>query len=194
VALDYGCGIGRMSVALAKRFERVVGVDVSRVMIRKADALQAEVSACNVEYQCTTGRDLSLMPDESCDLVLCYVVLQHIPNEATILDLLLEFARVTKREGHVVLQFPAYRPSRLVRPWRKAQSVFRRVLRRAEQLNLVRPERGTAFRGTRLDLERVQATLLSQGIQTVDVDRGPSPYRLCERIALCGRKSHPAEP
>src|SRR2546428_2170157 len=35
-ALDFGCGVGRITRALADRFEMVVGVDVARSMVTRA--------------------------------------------------------------------------------------------------------------------------------------------------------------
>src|SRR4051812_12164724 len=38
-ALDFGCGLGRLTQALARKFEHVTGVDVSEEMIRRATEL-----------------------------------------------------------------------------------------------------------------------------------------------------------
>ena len=38
-ALDFGCGVGRVTQALAPRFEQVVGVDVSSRMVQTATSL-----------------------------------------------------------------------------------------------------------------------------------------------------------
>jgi 2-polyprenyl-3-methyl-5-hydroxy-6-metoxy-1,4-benzoquinol methylase len=35
-ALDFGCGVGRLSLALAAKFDTVVGVDVSQPMLSEA--------------------------------------------------------------------------------------------------------------------------------------------------------------
>ena len=37
LALDFGCGVGRLSMPLARRFQRVVGIDVSPEMLREAE-------------------------------------------------------------------------------------------------------------------------------------------------------------
>lgn len=51
-ALDFGCGVGRLSQPLASHFERVVGVDVSAEMIRLANAINQHSDrvrcVCNV--------------------------------------------------------------------------------------------------------------------------------------------------
>ena len=38
-ALDFGCGVGRLTQALARRFDTVVGVDVSPQMVRLANSI-----------------------------------------------------------------------------------------------------------------------------------------------------------
>src|SRR3954454_10444590 len=43
-ALDFGCGVGRATHALARHFDRCVGVDVSPHMIKLARELHADVS------------------------------------------------------------------------------------------------------------------------------------------------------
>jgi 2-polyprenyl-3-methyl-5-hydroxy-6-metoxy-1,4-benzoquinol methylase len=188
LALDYGCGIGRLSLALAKRYDQVVGVDVSEVMIAKADELKAKTDEGRVDYHVANGCDLSTWPDDHFDLVLSYVVLQHVPNEATVVGLLREFARVTKPGGYVVVQFPAYRRSVFARPWRRIQLAFRRALGVAERLRLVTPERGTAFRGSRIRLPRAIEALKSYGVKPLTIERSKTTYRLCESITLYGKK------
>src|SRR6185312_7664491 len=37
-ALDFGCGAGRVTVPLARRFAAVIGVDISPSMLREAEA------------------------------------------------------------------------------------------------------------------------------------------------------------
>ena len=44
-ALDFGCGVGRVTQALAARFEQVVGVDVASPMIAQARELNRVPSA-----------------------------------------------------------------------------------------------------------------------------------------------------
>ena len=69
-ALDYGCGVGRLTQALAKRFERVDGLDISPSMLRHAIAVP------NVRYHLADDALTAAAPDYS--LVFCYIVLQHI--------------------------------------------------------------------------------------------------------------------
>jgi SAM-dependent methyltransferase len=72
-ALDFGCGVGRLVVPLAKRCPAVVGVDVSDGMLRRADERCARLGLANVRLL----RDLP--PGEAFDLVHSFIVFQHIP-------------------------------------------------------------------------------------------------------------------
>src|ERR1700761_243555 len=38
-ALDFGCGVGRLTQAMARRFSSCVGIDISQEMISRANAL-----------------------------------------------------------------------------------------------------------------------------------------------------------
>jgi SAM-dependent methyltransferase len=74
-ALDFGCGVGRMTQALADHFESVVGIDVSESMIEKAKALNRHGDRCRF----VVG-DLSQFEDASFDFIFSIYVIQHIPK------------------------------------------------------------------------------------------------------------------
>jgi 2-polyprenyl-3-methyl-5-hydroxy-6-metoxy-1,4-benzoquinol methylase len=77
LALDFGCGLGRLTQALANHFQKVDGVDVSTSMVRQAREYNTHGSA--VEYHVNCKTDLSLFPKERFDFVYSNIVLQHIP-------------------------------------------------------------------------------------------------------------------
>lgn len=76
-ALDYGCGVGRLTLALAKEFNQVVGLDISQSMLKEARK-NAETATCeNVRFELP---DATLdEPSDLYDFVICYNVIQHIP-------------------------------------------------------------------------------------------------------------------
>ncbi len=80
-ALDIGCGLGRMSRALASRFERVVGVDVSDQMIAQARKLNADLPS--ITFLPTDGLSYAV-EDGSQDFVFSYEVFQHMPSHEVI--------------------------------------------------------------------------------------------------------------
>src|SRR5437763_11839663 len=49
-ALDFGCGVGRLSLPLAERCEHVYGVDLSADVLRKADNSAKRMNLTNVEW------------------------------------------------------------------------------------------------------------------------------------------------
>jgi SAM-dependent methyltransferase len=77
-ALDFGCGVGRLSLALASRFDRVIGLDVAPAMLEEARANAAEFGFTNLTFS-VSDDELTKAPGEF-DFVVSYIVLQHIPS------------------------------------------------------------------------------------------------------------------
>jgi SAM-dependent methyltransferase len=104
-ALDFGCGVGRLSQALSAYFERVVGVDISQAMINAATTFDRSGGRC--EFVHNVRADLQFLGSESVDLVVSFIVLQHMrPDLAR--RYLVEFARVLAPGGTMVVQIPGY--------------------------------------------------------------------------------------
>lgn len=97
-ALDLGSGLGRVTRALSRRFEEVVGVDVSAEMVRRAEALHPKADFPNVSFHATDGVHLPL-EDESVDFVFSYEVFQHLPSPDVMHGNLIEVARVLRTGG-----------------------------------------------------------------------------------------------
>lgn len=78
VTVDYGCGVGRLSIPLARASERVIGVDVSERMLAEARRNCLEAGAANVDFM--TATSFLANPDAVCaaDFVHSYIVFQHI--------------------------------------------------------------------------------------------------------------------
>ncbi|MCK2219387.1 methyltransferase domain-containing protein [Actinomadura sp. ATCC 31491] len=94
VALDAGCGTGRVAAALAARGHRVIGVDSSPDMLDRARA-----RVPGGDFRLGDLRRLPL-PDGAADLVVCSLALTHVPALGPVLA---EFARVLRPGGHVVV-------------------------------------------------------------------------------------------
>ena len=109
-ALDFGCGVGRLTRALAPEFERTYGLDVSSTMIERARQLDEERGRSGAEYVLHDREDLSRYESGSLDLVLSFLVLQHRPEREAIERYLREFVRVLSPGGIAVVQLPSSIP------------------------------------------------------------------------------------
>jgi SAM-dependent methyltransferase len=101
-ALDFGCGVGRLSRALAAEFEEVHGVDLAANMIEAARRFDPD-GAVTFHVNETSG--LELFPDEHFDLIYSSITLQHMSPDL-MRGYLAEFARVLRRGGVLVFQLP----------------------------------------------------------------------------------------
>jgi 2-polyprenyl-3-methyl-5-hydroxy-6-metoxy-1,4-benzoquinol methylase len=76
-ALDFGCGVGRLTQALAEHFESVDGVDISGSMIDNAQKLNRFQG--RVAYHVNVREDLNLFQPGQFDFMCSLFVLQHMP-------------------------------------------------------------------------------------------------------------------
>jgi SAM-dependent methyltransferase len=105
-ALDFGCGVGRMTRAMAASYRHVVGVDIAPTMIERAEELNGDLDA--VEFLTSSGDDLRFLGERRFDLVFTHVVLQHQPSRAAARRYVEEFLRVLRPGGVVVFQLPVH--------------------------------------------------------------------------------------
>jgi FkbM family methyltransferase len=160
LALDFGCGAGRLTRALAAHFEHVIGIDVSASMVDAATRLNADVGG--IEFRVNPSPRLDDVADASVDFVFSHITLQHIPA-ALAAGYVGEFFRVLAPGGAVVFQFVddndeslrgrifGIAPNRWLNPlrrilWRRRdvfemhtlpESLLRELLRRHPDLRLV---------------------------------------------------------
>jgi len=104
--LDFGCGVGRLTQALARRMRRVVGADISPVMIDVARKLNRYPD--RADYVCTAETGLDTMPPRSFQCIYSNIVLQHVPSDISVVCLN-EFFRLLAPEGLLVFQLPSHR-------------------------------------------------------------------------------------
>lgn len=111
--LEIGCGVGRMSQALARRFLRVSAVDISPHMIAQARALQRRRNITNIRFEVGTGYDLAPFADQSVDFCFSYIVFQHVPDFAVVRRYIMEIGRVLKNGGRFLFQVNGFPHVRL---------------------------------------------------------------------------------
>ena len=96
-ALDFGCGVGRLTQALARRFASSAGVDISHEMIRQAEALN-QYPHCR--YVASSAVRLPFA-DATFSFVYSNIVLQHVPRHLA-KNYLREFVRLLAPAGVLV--------------------------------------------------------------------------------------------
>ena len=101
-ALDFGCGMGRMTRALTARYGKVTGIDVSDAMIRLAN--QRRISAAT-EFTHVLAPPWP-MDDRSVDLAFSTIAVQHVapPHNARAVE---ELFRVSR--GLVLFDAPSHK-------------------------------------------------------------------------------------
>lgn len=122
VALEIGCGVGRVSEFIARDFYKLVAVDISREMLKIG---RVRVPANNILWLCNDGVSLSPVEDRSVDLIFSLAVFQHIPDAATVVDYFEEAARVLKPGGWFVFQV-MNQPHLSIGPWTVSLFISRR--------------------------------------------------------------------
>ena len=104
--LEYGCGIGRVTPWLAKRFPQVFAADLSEPHLQLADKLLSESKIDNVSLmQIQRIDDLDQLP--KVDLIYSVIVLQH--NPPPLIKLIIgKFLEALKPSGVAYFQVPTY--------------------------------------------------------------------------------------
>jgi SAM-dependent methyltransferase len=128
-ALDFGCGLGRLTRALAPHFERTYGLDVASTMIMRAQQLDTEFGRSGAAFVRHDREDLSRFESGSVDFLSCLLVLQHLPSRDAIECYLREFVRVLSSGGVAVVQLPVRVPTAEDDPYVSLRTRSTRVLR-----------------------------------------------------------------
>jgi SAM-dependent methyltransferase len=99
LAVDFGCGPGRLTGALKERFQRVVGIDTSEAMLSVARRVHPEEG---IEF----SGSIKKLENDSVDLVYSTFVLQHLTRDE-VRDCFHEFTRILHAGGLLIFQYPA---------------------------------------------------------------------------------------
>lgn len=126
VAIDFGCGVGRVTRALSRHFGKCYGVDISASMVNMARDLNRDFPNC--EFLVNESSELGMFDAGSIDLIYAHLVLMHLPSSALIESYLAEFLRVLKSDGLIVFQLPSHIPLRFrLDPRRRLFGPLRRM-------------------------------------------------------------------
>jgi ArsR family transcriptional regulator len=96
---DIGCGTGSLTFELARFARKVIGVDSSLEMLRRARAIAKERDLENVEFRQGDALELPL-PSRSVDAAFCVMVLHFLADPARAMAGL---CRITRPGGSVIL-------------------------------------------------------------------------------------------
>jgi SAM-dependent methyltransferase len=105
--VELGCGVGRVTFALAKHFAKVHAYDISETHLAVAAERSRSVGGSNniIWHECGRTR---LATFEPCDFFYSRIVLQH--NPPVIISRLIENALMSiKNGGLAIFQVPTYR-------------------------------------------------------------------------------------
>ncbi len=123
-AVEIGCGLGRVCLALRDRFEHVIGFDIAAEMLERARSL---VDDERVDLRLTDGASLPGVADASVDLVVTFTVFQHIPDVDVIRGYVAEAGRVLRPGGIFAVQWTNTPGARRWRVRRAAMALTQRL-------------------------------------------------------------------
>jgi SAM-dependent methyltransferase len=101
--LDAGCGIGDFSLYLAGKGAITIGIDMDEKKIFFANQVAKEYQLNAMFLSRELVNEVS-DTEESYDGILCLAVLEHIENDV---DLLMDFQRILKPNGFLLLDVPS---------------------------------------------------------------------------------------
>jgi SAM-dependent methyltransferase len=160
-ALDFGCGVGRLSRALRPYFAEVYGVDISEEMVRLAREFTPDC-----KFLVINDHKLRPFANNFFDFVYSNRVLQHQPSKYLVESYICEFVRVAKPRAMVVFQLPFRRRfRRILQPRQRVYSLLRAVGFGPEFL--YRNLRLNPIRNISMAPEQVNAILDSAGADLV---------------------------
>jgi SAM-dependent methyltransferase len=159
-ALDFGCGVGRLAIGLARISREVVGVDISRAMLDEARRNCRERGVANAAFRLCDDRLTTLA--RPFDLIHSYIVFQHIPRRRG-LRILRRLLELLRPNGVGALHFTFWRRASLGE--RLAYWFRARVPLVNEVVNVLRgrPWRHPMMQMNDYDLGSICATLFEHG-------------------------------
>ena len=99
IALDFGCGPGRMVNRISAIFKRVDGVDISKKLLEKA-----KQSCPKSNFYISSGDDLGSTPSNTYDFAYSTIAMQHIAVHSVRMNILKNIKRVLKKSGKFTIQ------------------------------------------------------------------------------------------
>lgn len=186
-SLDFGCGVGRLSIPIAKRSGHTIAVDVSQAMLEETARNCAARHIDNIEFAISTDA-LSGIPAEI-DFVHSFIVLQHIAAQRG-QHIIAGLARRVSQDGFLALQFY----SRCNSPWFvrtlvKGRYVFP-PLHWLRNLMKSRPLFEQAMQLHVYDLSKILGMLRTLGFPEVQLNLDTEAGGQFESVFLLAQRTH----
>lgn len=105
--VEYGCGVGRVTMGLARLFKNVHAYDISPAHLSLAEQRSLEIGITNCKFHLCSNQPLA--PLELCDVFYSRIVFQHNPPPV-IHHLIINALRSLKIGGIAIFQVPTYKP------------------------------------------------------------------------------------
>lgn len=99
VALDFGCGPGRMVSRMSGLFKRVDGVDISQRLLNKAKEMCPDS-----DFYLSSGTNLGSVPKNEYDFIFSTIAMQHIAVRSFRINLLKEMREALRVGGKINIQ------------------------------------------------------------------------------------------
>ena len=190
IMAELGCGAGRMTPSFARRYRRVLALDLSAEMLQRARQIHTEHS--NILWLLVGGRDLSCIADNSTDFLFSYLVLQHLPSEELVLAYVREMLRILRPGGAFLFQFNGtHRPTMNLRgrlAWGVVDAFWSMELvsvsrATASLLGLDPSAAGKSWRGVAIKASQIASVVQSSGAEVREMSGENTPMTWC-----CGVK------
>ena len=171
-ALDFGCGAGRLTQALADWFDEVHGVDIAPSMIELAQKHNAHDRKCI--YHLNNQNNLRIFDDQSFDFIYTNMTLQHMQPQYS-KNYLQEFLRVLSADGVLIFQLPS--EQNYQNPGEKARELIYKAARNTGLLYSLyhQAKYGTAARMEMYGIRKEQVIELIESNSGKIVDIKPVP-------------------
>ena len=128
--LDVGCGPGTITLGLARRAGRVVGLDMSEEMVEASRALAARERVDNVSFEVASAYELPF-EGGAFDVVYAHQVLQHLADPVAALR---DFRRVLRPGGLVAVRDSVY-ATMVHAPVERAIELWREIVQEVTAAN-----------------------------------------------------------
>jgi SAM-dependent methyltransferase len=106
ICVEYGCGLGRVTFALANIFKKVHGYDISTTHLTSAERHASDTGIHNIDFHLCSA-DLVSKNLEDCDFFYSRIVFQHNPPPL-MRELIATSLKSLRPGGVAIFQVPTY--------------------------------------------------------------------------------------